>query len=221
MSNPDDAGLNQGVASNMTAVQTNISYNSTNLILNCSINYYSTTMFNGVTHGPYCSGGFAQVGWAKSASGTPQAFSYDQQMAGQQGCGTLTFLPSWVISTSHTYEALVSPNSGCGSGGAIAYYNIDGTTANTDCVDWTTANNIQTFTERYGSTSHMGAIRYWWTQYCTGANCVPGTAPGGKPSTNWFGIPSPRGYIGQHGITSPSWPNWNVCDNVDFNSTNC
>lgn len=219
-------------------VSTNISFNTTHLTTGdiCGgTNYYWVGLQGPSSGGSNCSGGlgFAQVGWvAYGDSGTqgPQYYLFTEYYDGTSntGCGdhvvyyngsngTPTCGQSCISGSGRTYQVQVTayPNANGCSVGQIQL-SLDGTVYEATCVQWGGGNVITDETERYGLQTHIGAIGYWYAQWCQtsgGGSCSPHNAITWS-SSNTYQEP-------YYTYVDISTSNFNTCDNRDFTLSTC
>jgi hypothetical protein len=220
-------GYNPGTGGTQ-AVQANISFNTAHLVTGdiCGgQNFYWIGYVGPSSGGTYCGGGtgFAQDGWSVyDNGGTPvyKFFSYYQDGTGNAGCGPAPLYPA-TVSSGHTYKVtqVANPYVTCyGYGSSELEFWMDSTLESSSCVYWTSGQSTEEETERYGTQTHIGAIGYWWTEYCQdspGSGCTPNT---------YVPAPSGSGYVESDGysyITYLGSPNFNTCDARDFTSSTC
>jgi hypothetical protein len=221
-------GYNPGT-SGTQGVQANISFNTSHLGVNdiCGGEVAYWIGYVGPSSGgTYCGGGtgFVQDGWVayeNSQQAVYQFFSYYQDGTGNPGCGP-TPMYQGAISSGHTYKVLQLAYpyyGGCyGAGSSQLQFWEDSTLMRTACVYWTSGQSIEEETERYGIQTHIGAIGYWWTEYCQNPNlsgCTPNI---------YIPMPAGSGYTDPDGYSYIDYlgsPNFNTCDSRDFTYSTC
>lgn len=146
-------------------------------------------------------------------------FTYTEYNSGSNPCslGPYHFAS---VTQSQTYKIKIVDGTvdSCGIGSYGMEYYLNGSTLpfDTECMNWSSGDTLQTFTERFGSNSHIGAIGYWYTKYCTGYSqygCSPTTQIGSVTKYE----EDTRGRMDLY--NNGTWPNWNTCDKADFPTT--
>lgn len=214
-------GMNTISESNTMGWQQSISYNGTSVIACSDYNYYTIALRKSNPQGACKDDGYAQTGWAADAASTTHYFAYSTSYWGNT-CPSVYYFGS--INATHTYKVRLYAggyNSSCNNFNGEVDYFMDGSFQYFDCLDWHIGDGLDSFTERWGSNSHIGAIGYFNGQYCSATGnggCDPGTPiPTASVYNNAMYVDS-RGRVSWQ---NSGHTNWNTCDIYDFTTSQC
>jgi hypothetical protein len=201
--------------SGLRGVKSSISYNNNSTLQVCVPNSY---FWAGIVHNSSCNNNavsIAQSGWSAWTNvndNTVHALNFwFEQDTNCSNTGIIfSGAPAYGID-----EVVITPGGTCSPGqAAMDFYASGSYQGSLYCANWDAGNLAEFTSERNGYASHVGAMGYWYSQYCTATgqnSCLPTTA---FSSTTRLAAQDYWGYTTPYNDHA-SWDHFNACDTRD------